>query len=77
MEIIRKAPEDLVMELELHHKRAHAIASNLEQDFFALRDNLSRTLLFEHYSIEFDILFDYLQAAERKTEELKTRLNMK
>lgn len=50
--------DDLILELEVSQERARVMASNINQEYFDLREDSYKLYYFNHYGIEFDILFE-------------------
>lgn len=58
-EKIRKL-DDLILVMEVNQEKARVMASNIDQNFFEENRDQIKLYLFDHYSVEFDILFDYI-----------------
>ena len=51
------------------------MASNIDQEYFDLSEDSHKLHYFNHYGIEFDILFDYVCRIGDQLEEIRKLLN--
>ena len=67
--------DDLILELEISQEKACVMASNIDQEYFDLSEDSHKLHYFNHYGIEFDILFDYVCRIGDQLEEIRKLLN--
>lgn len=65
---------DLIQDLEISQERARVMASNIDQCYFDLQKDCLKLAYFEHYSIEFDILAEYVYKMGEQLKEIRELL---
>lgn len=65
---------DLILSLEVSQERARVMASNIDQYYFDLQKDCFKLFYFEHCSIEFDILSEYVYKMGEQLKKIRELL---